>query len=178
MSRLVRSMLVAVLVACSGCSNMTWWPGGQNKTSDQARQGKANVLAAMQAACAFDTFNELICTAGVAAMLQEAGPYTVLAPTDDAFARLPAGKLEELLRPQNHAALRTLVLYHIVPGKLTLADLQRRGTLPTLAGQSIQVRPAGQTLLLNEQATVLTGDIPAANGIIHALEGVLIPPAK
>jgi uncharacterized surface protein with fasciclin (FAS1) repeats len=132
----------------------------------------------MQCACSFETFNELVAVAGLSGTLEGPGPFTVLAPTDAAFARLPAGRLEELLRPENRAQLRQVVLYHILGRKFSRAELQKQSTLTTLSNEAIQVTPVGQTVLLNDRVQVFTGDIAASNGVIHALDGVLTPPAK
>lgn len=182
LARVVRVVVVlaalGALLGAGGCGKDR--PDWLSKSPFGGRGGKApaNVLVSMQQAASFDTFNELIYAAGLSRTLQGTGPFTVLAPTDVAFARLRPGQLDELLQPGNQAALRELVLYHVVPRKLSREDLQRQAALTTLSGETIQVRPVGQTVMLNERVQIFTGDIPASNGVIHALDGVLMPPGK
>lgn len=102
------------------------------------------------------------------------GPFTVFAPADDAFAALPAGVLDELLADPN--ALREVMLYHVVPERLPAGEVTRRASLTTIQGQPLRISPAGNTTRVNN-AQIVISDVQAANGVIHVIDAVLLPPA-
>jgi transforming growth factor-beta-induced protein len=106
--------------------------------------------------------------------LQEPGPFTVFAPTNDAFAKLPQGTIEELLKPENKAMLQAILLYHVHGGEaIRSADL-RPGKLTTLNGKPVKIRIDGPTVMVNG-ATVTKSDVTASNGVIHWLDTVILP---
>jgi uncharacterized surface protein with fasciclin (FAS1) repeats len=108
--------------------------------------------------------------AGLVEALKGQGPLTVFAPTDDAFARLPKGTVEELLKPENRQELIAILSYHVLPGKVFLSVQSQE----TLQGQSMTIRTAGSFKV--NGANVVTSDIAASNGVIHVIDSVLIPP--
>ncbi|HMB89263.1 MAG TPA: fasciclin domain-containing protein [Rhodothermales bacterium] len=108
--------------------------------------------------------------------LRGEGPFTVFAPTDEAFAQLPEGKLEKLLKPENKDKLVALLSYHIVNDQAKASDTEAT-TVTTLGGNDLSITPGGEALMVNE-ATVITPDIEASNGVIHIIDTVLMPPAK
>jgi uncharacterized surface protein with fasciclin (FAS1) repeats len=114
--------------------------------------------------------------AGLAGTLSGPGPFPVFAPTNDAFAKLPAGTVDTLLKPENKAKLTAILLYHVVPGTVKSTDL-KSGDVKTAEGQTIAVDVSGGAVKING-ATVTKADIPASNGVIHVIDTVLIPPAK
>ena len=127
-----------------------------------------------------------VTAADLAGTLGGAGPFTVFAPTDAAFSRLPAGTVETLLRPENKAALQGVLAYHVVAGKVTAADLVEQieangGTarLTTVAGGTLTARiEAGQVVLTDARggkATVVAADLAASNGVIHVTDAVSLP---
>jgi uncharacterized surface protein with fasciclin (FAS1) repeats len=124
----------------------------------------------------FTTLVTAINAAGLVEMLKGEGPLTMLAPTDSAFAKLPPGTVESLL--QDVPALKNLLLYHVVPGKVMAADAATLPKAPTALGDSvsIMVMPDGKVMI--GEATVQIADIPAKNGVIHAIDKVLLPPKK
>ncbi len=124
----------------------------------------------------FTTLTSLLKTAGLTDILQQPGPYTVFAPTDQAFALLPAGTIEQLQQPQNRELLVQILRYHVVPGELTANQL-RSGELKTVENSplTVKVDTARNQVTVNE-ATVIQPNIQASNGVIHAINQVLIPP--
>ncbi|MGF1496558.1 MAG: fasciclin domain-containing protein [Elainellaceae cyanobacterium] len=121
----------------------------------------------------FDTLVQAVQTAGLADTLSGEGPFTVFAPTDAAFAELPDGALEALLEPENRDLLQDILTYHVAPGELTSDELET-GAVDTLnGGVAVRVSPDG--VVVND-ASVVNPDIQASNGVIHAINRVLIPP--
>ena len=108
--------------------------------------------------------------------MQKPGPYTVFAPTDAAFAKLPAGHLDDLLKPENKAKLVSLISYHIANAKLTAVDLAKADEVKTLEGTEIDVDTStdGKTIEMDE-SKVLGNDLEASNGVVHAIDTVLQP---
>lgn len=128
-----------------------------------------------------DGFSTLV-TALKAADLVEAlkgdGPFTVFAPTDEAFAALPEGRLESLLKPENKEQLRALLKYHVVSGKAMAADVTGMDAAETLHGPALQfsIQDEAVRVMGQNTATVVTTDIEASNGVIHVVDSVLLPP--
>lgn len=124
----------------------------------------------------FQTLTSLLQTAGLASILQQPGPYTVFAPTDEAFAALPAGALEELQQPENRELLIKILRYHVVPGELTANQLSS-GELKTFeeVPVNVQIDSATNQIAVNE-ANVIQPNVQASNGVIHVINEVLIPP--
>jgi len=120
------------------------------------------------------TLNGLVQKAGLAETLKAAGPYTVFAPTNDAFSKMPAKVLEELQR--DPARLRSVLTYHVLPGKFLAADV-KPGHAKTAHGANLALAKAG-TFVTVEDAMVQTADIAAGNGVIHTVDRVLLPPAR
>ena len=124
----------------------------------------STLVAAVQAADLVDT-------------LKGAGPFTVFAPTNDAFAKLPAGTVENLLKPENKAQLVAMLTYHVLPGKVMAADVADAQVTPaTVQGATVAVD--GRSGVKVNNATVISADIAASNGVIHGIDTVLMPPAK
>ena len=115
--------------------------------------------------------------AGLVDALSGAGPLTVFAPTDEAFAKLPAGTVASLLKPENREKLAAILKYHVVPGRIYSDAAVAAKTAKTLQGQSLTIRVEGGTARIND-AELMTTDIDASNGVIHVIDGVLLPPAK
>ena len=122
--------------------------------------------------------------AGLVETLSGPGPFTVFAPTNAAFGKLPAGTVDSLVRPQSKAQLTRILTYHVVPGRLTAADLQARlasgaATLTTVQGETLMVRAAaGGVEIVDARggaAMVTTADVPQSNGVVHVVDTVLMP---
>jgi uncharacterized surface protein with fasciclin (FAS1) repeats len=122
----------------------------------------------------FKTLAKLLTRAGLVGTLQGKGPYTVFAPTDAAFAKVPKPTLNALL--QNKAKLRAVLLYHVVAGKVTAAQVVKLSSAKTVEGKAVRIRVAGPNVFVNS-AKVTKPDVMATNGVIHVINRVLIPPA-
>jgi len=123
----------------------------------------------------FKTLAAAIEAAGLVETLKGPGPFTVFAPTDQAFAQLPAGTVEELLKPENKDQLVAILTYHVVPGEVMAADVVKLDEAKTVNGQMLTVRTDGGTVMIND-AKVTAADIPASNGVIHVIDRVVLPP--
>jgi uncharacterized surface protein with fasciclin (FAS1) repeats len=126
------------------------------------------------AAGSFNTLAAALKAAGLVETLKGPGPFTVFAPTDEAFAKLPAGTLESLLKPENKAKLAGILTYHVVPGKVMAAELVKVTSEKTVNGQSIKVSVDGSKVKVND-ANVVKADVAASNGVIHVIDAVLLP---
>ena len=124
----------------------------------------------------FTTLVAAVQAAGLAETLSGEGPFTVFAPTDDAFAALPAGTVESLLLPENKQALTDILLYHVASGKVMAADVVNLTSVPTLLGKDVTVTVKDGKVFLNDTAEVIITDIEASNGVIHVIDAVLLPP--
>lgn len=123
----------------------------------------------------FTTLVAAVKAAGLVDTLKGAGPFTVFAPTDAAFAKLPAGTVESLLKPENKAKLVSILTYHVVPGKVMAGDIAgKKMNVATVEGASIMV-DATKGVMIND-AHVVAADVPASNGVIHAIDTVIMPP--
>jgi uncharacterized surface protein with fasciclin (FAS1) repeats len=134
-----------------------------------------NIVQTAVAAGQFKTLAKLLTRAGLGGALTQPGPYTVFAPTDAAFKKVPKKTLNALLK--NKAKLKAVLLYHVVSGKVTAADVVKLTTAKTLNGKSVRIRVSGSNVFVNS-AKVTTPDVMATNGVIHVINRVLIPPAR
>jgi uncharacterized surface protein with fasciclin (FAS1) repeats len=124
----------------------------------------------------FNTLVAAVTAAELVDTLNGEGPLTVFAPTDDAFAALPEGTVENLLLPENKQALTDILLYHVVSGKVMAADVVDLESAPTVLGQDITIRVEDGNVFLNDTVQVIITDIEASNGVIHVIDAVLLPP--
>ena len=121
----------------------------------------------------FKTLVAAVKAAGLVETLQGKGPFTVFAPTDAAFAKLPAGTLETLLKPENKEKLAGILTYHVVPGKVMAADV-KSGKVKTVNGKELDVK-AWSGKVSVDGANVTTADVAASNGVIHVIDTVVLP---
>ena len=126
----------------------------------------------------FSTLVQALQAADLVSALQGEGPFTVFAPTNAAFDKLPDGQLQALLQEENKEQLQAILQYHVVPGKATAADVTGLSEAETLQGKMVQIQTgdAGVQLMGQNTATVTTTDIMASNGVIHVIDTVLLPP--
>ena len=136
-------------------------------------QGKDIVDTAVGAG-QFKTLAAALGAAGLVETLKGKGPFTVFAPTDAAFAKLPAGTVEMLLKPENKAKLTAILTYHVVAGKVMAADVVKVTSAKTVQGGSVAVKVMGGKVTI-DAANVVTTDIAASNGVIHVIDTVLMP---
>jgi uncharacterized surface protein with fasciclin (FAS1) repeats len=133
-----------------------------------------NIVDTAVSAGSFKTLTAALEAAGLVGTLEGKGPFTVFAPTDQAFAKLPAGTVESLLKPANKQKLTALLTYHVVAGDVKAADVIKLSSAKTLNGQSVAIKVVGGKVLING-ATVVKADIAATNGTIHVIDTVLMP---
>ena len=122
----------------------------------------------------FNTLVAAVQAAGLADVLKGEGPFTVFAPTDEAFARLPKGTLESLLRPENKNKLRAILTYHVTPNKLAATEVTRAAGAVSVNGQWLAFRNAGGKVTVDD-ATVVKTDVACSNGVIHVIDRVVLP---
>jgi uncharacterized surface protein with fasciclin (FAS1) repeats len=122
----------------------------------------------------FSTLAAALGAAGLVDTLKGEGPFTVFAPTDAAFAKLPAGTVEDLLKPENRDKLIAILTYHVVPGAVKAADVVNLKEAATVNGQSLEVSVDGQKVMI-DGANVVATDIMASNGVIHVIDSVVLP---
>jgi len=122
----------------------------------------------------FKTLVAAIQAAGLAETLKGKGPFTVFAPTDEAFSKLPAGTVETLLKPENKEKLKSILLYHVVAGDVTAEKVMKMSSAKTLDDQELNLMVNGGTVMVND-AKVIKADVMASNGVIHVIDTVLIP---
>ena len=125
----------------------------------------------------FETLVAAAKAAGLVEALSGKGPLTVFAPTDEAFAKLPAGTIASLLKPENKVKLAGILKYHVVSGRVYSSDALAAGTAKTLQGDSVTIAIKGKAALVNDARLVVT-DLDASNGVIHIIDSVMLPPAK
>jgi uncharacterized surface protein with fasciclin (FAS1) repeats len=142
----------------------------------RAQQAKDIVDTAV-AAGSFTTLAKALTAADLVATLKGAGPFTVFAPTDEAFAKLPAGTVENLLKPENKAMLRRVLTYHVVAGKVMAADVVKVSSAKAVSGDALGIKVNGNAVMV-DKAHVVKTDIGASNGVIHVIDTVLLPPTE
>jgi uncharacterized surface protein with fasciclin (FAS1) repeats len=140
----------------------------------QARAQQQDIVDTAVAAGSFKTLAAALQAAGLVETLKGAGPFTVFAPTDAAFAKLPAGTVENLLKPENRDKLRAILTYHVVAGKVTAADVVKMTSGKTVQGSSVKIASSGGKVTI-DNATVAKADVMASNGVIHVIDTVLMP---
>jgi transforming growth factor-beta-induced protein len=141
--------------------------------ADDATPSKDIVDTAV-AAGQFNTLAAALKAAGLIDTLKGAGPFTVFAPTDDAFAKLPPGTVDDLLKPENKDKLIAILTYHVVSGKDMAKDIQGMSTVKTLNGKELPIKVQDGKVMVGS-ATVTKADIETSNGVIHVIDTVLIP---
>ncbi|MCA8985551.1 MAG: fasciclin domain-containing protein [Planctomycetaceae bacterium] len=132
-----------------------------------------DIIETAVAAKSFQTLAAALTAGGLIDALKSEGPFTVFAPTDEAFAKLPAGTVESLLKPENKEKLVAILKYHVVSGKVTSEQVAKRHEVTTLNGQDLKIS-AGKGVRINN-ANVVRADIMASNGVIHVIDEVLLP---
>jgi uncharacterized surface protein with fasciclin (FAS1) repeats len=139
-----------------------------------ANQNLGQLALAASNQGSFTILTKAVQAAGLTSNLSAQGPYTVFAPTDEAFKALPAGTIDNLLKPENKTKLVKLLSYHVVPGRITSSQL-KSGNVKTVEGNNIAVSVSGSGVTVNK-AKVVQADIPASNGIVHVVDKVILPP--
>ena len=141
------------------------------------KKAEADIVDTAVQAGQFTTLAAALEAAGLIDALKGDGPFTVFAPTDEAFAALPDGTVEELLKPENKATLTAILTYHVVPGKVKANQVVNLDAAQTLNGQMIDIETNGSTVMV-DGATVVATDIMASNGVIHVIDSVIMPETR
>ena len=124
----------------------------------------------------FTTLAAALGAANLVETLKGEGPFTVFAPTDDAFAKLPEGTVESLLLPENLEQLKSILLYHVVSGKVLASDVVTLTSAETVLGEDVTIKVEDGKVFLNDTVEVIITDVEASNGVIHVIDAVLLPP--
>ena len=150
--------------------------GGYNKskTGNQASTASMDIVDTAVSAGQFNTLAAALKAADLVDTLRGDGPFTVFAPTDDAFAKLPEGTLEDLLRPENKAKLQSILTYHVVSGKVMAKDVTMMTSAKTVNGESFRISQSSGNVMV-DNAKVIKTDIMASNGVIHVIDNVILP---
>jgi uncharacterized surface protein with fasciclin (FAS1) repeats len=161
--RAMGALTLTTLLALTACASLS------------SKGPAANALVLADQTAELSTFSKMVKQAGMQAALEGQGPFTVFAPTDEAFKALPEATLDKLSK--DPVALKALLSYHVVPGTVKTADIGGNGTLATLNGAKLSSAKAGDFVTVDE--SLITGaDKVVANGVVHVIDRVLTPPAK
>ena len=139
----------------------------------RAADKPGDIVAVASGAGSFKTLCAAVTAGGLVATLQKPGPFTVFAPTDEAFAKLPAGTVEDLLKPENKEKLVAILTYHVVPGKVMAADVKTMKA-KTVNGKELSIKVEGGSVTV-DNAKVVKTDVAASNGVIHVIDTVVLP---
>ncbi|MFN7936458.1 MAG: fasciclin domain-containing protein [Bryobacteraceae bacterium] len=134
----------------------------------------ADIVDTAVSAGSFKTLVAAVQAAGLVETLKGPGPFTVFAPTDEAFAKLPAGTVEELLKPENKTKLAGILTYHVVSGNVTAEQVVKMNSAATVNGQSLRIQVKNGSVMVND-AKVIKTDIATSNGVIHVIDTVVLP---
>jgi uncharacterized surface protein with fasciclin (FAS1) repeats len=140
-------------------------------------QQTRDIVDTAVAAGSFKTLARALAAAELVGTLKGPGPFTVFAPTDEAFAKLPAGTLDNLLKPENKAMLVRVLTYHVVPGTVMAADVVKVSSAKAVSGDALHIKVTGDNVMVNK-ARVMKTDVIASNGVIHVIDSVLLPPSE
>ncbi|MCP4596120.1 fasciclin domain-containing protein [Neptuniibacter sp.] len=164
---LLQKLTAALIIAAP----MTAFAGG---SADHAH--KQNIVSIAAGNEAFSTLVTALKAADLAEVLQGEGPFTVFAPTNEAFSKVPEETLNELLKPENKKQLQGVLTYHVVSGKVDAATATTLSAADSVQGEQISLSYNGKTVMVN-QANVISADIMASNGVIHVIDNVILPPS-
>jgi len=145
--------------------------------SPAANAQDKDIVGTALATGSFKTLTAALQAAGLVETLQGAGPFTVFAPTDEAFAKLPPGAVENLLKPENKQQLISILTYHVVPGSVMASQVVALKEAKTVNGKAVQIT-AGNGGVRVDQANVVKADVKASNGVIHVIDAVILPELK
>ncbi|MEZ5472400.1 MAG: fasciclin domain-containing protein [Marinicella sp.] len=141
------------------------------------KNNKQDIVDTAVAAGSFNTLVTAIKAADLVDTLKGDGPFTVFAPTDEAFAKLPEGTLENLLKPENKDQLAAILTYHVVPGKVPAEDVIKLTEATTVQGKNVEIMIKDGSVVLNGNSQVVQTDIKTSNGVIHVIDTVILPPS-
>ena len=152
----------------------TFAVAGHHGEKHGEKKAEADIVDTAVQAGQFETLAAALDAAGLVGTLKGEGPFTVFAPTDAAFAKLPAGTVENLLKPENKDQLIAILTYHVVPGRVAAADVVKLSEATTVNGADVAIEVDGDSVMV-DNATVIATDIETSNGIIHVIDTVILP---
>lgn len=164
-------MILIVALAAFGL------PGTASAGAHSSAPAPKDIVDTAVGAGSFNTLAAALQAAGLVDALKGDGPFTVFAPTDDAFAKLPEGTVESLLKPENVDQLKAVLTYHVVSGKIMASDIGAEAQPTTLQGSTIDVISSNSGVTVNG-ANVISADVAASNGVIHVIDAVILPPSE
>lgn len=166
-----------LLTAVTLLSASTLFAGSYGSGKDNAQEKmspKKDIVDTAVSAGDFSTLVAAVKAAGLVDTLKSEGPFTVFAPTDEAFSKLPEGTVEDLLKPENKDKLVAILTYHVVPGKVMAADVVKLDEAGTVQGGTVEIKVEDGTVMV-DGATVVKTDIETSNGVIHVIDSVILP---
>jgi transforming growth factor-beta-induced protein len=166
-------LLLAAVAAATGVLSLGL-PGPRTARAADTAPAPKDIVDTAVAAGSFKTLATALTAAGLVDTLKGPGPFTVFAPTDEAFAKLPAGTVESLLKPENKAQLVKILTYHVVAGKVMAADVTKLQSAKTVQGGSLTVKITDGKVFV-DNAQVVKTDIVTSNGVIHVIDSVVMP---
>lgn len=170
---------VLAVTACGSDSNDAEEPvvteAAEAAETEEVAESVGTIVDVAVANGSFETLVAAVGAADLAETLSSAGPFTVFAPTDDAFAALPDGLVDALLLPENKDALVAILTYHVIGAEVPSSDVAP-GAVATVQGEEITISAVGDALMVND-ATIVAVDVEADNGVIHVIDSVLVPPS-
>jgi uncharacterized surface protein with fasciclin (FAS1) repeats len=180
-----KSTLTAVIAAALAATT-TLVAGPVLADNHMGEKAEANIVQTAMSTGSHNTLVAAVKAAGLVDTLSSPGPFTVFAPTDAAFAKLPAGTVETLVKPENKGTLTTILTYHAVPGKVTSGDLVKlinanggQATIATVQGGTLTAMLVGGKVVITDakggKTTVVQADVMTSNGVIHVTDGVFLP---
>ena len=140
----------------------------------QGQHANKDIVDTAVAAGSFQTLAKALQAADLVDTLKGKGPYTVFAPTDEAFAKLPPATLQDLLKPENKTKLQRILTYHVVPRRVTSAEVVKLRSAKAVSGDTIEIKATGGNVMV-DNAKVVKTDIAASNGVIHVIDAVILP---
>ena len=164
---------IAIACASAIALNATAF-AGHHESKEAMKEEKADIVDTAVAAGSFNTLVAAVQAAGLEATLRGDGPFTVFAPTDEAFAKLPDGTVETLLKPESKDTLISILTYHVVPGAVKSGDIAGKElSVETVQGSTVDIDARDGVMI--DGATVTTADIMTSNGVIHVIDTVIMP---
>ena len=167
-NRTMKTLLTLTVAALLTSTTLT-----QTATAGSYAEKKKDIVAVASGAGSFNTLVAAVKAAGLVETLQGDGPFTVFAPTDEAFAKLPEGTVASLLKPENKEKLVAILTYHVIPGKVMAADVKPMKA-KTVNGQQLNINVADGHVTV-DKAKVIKTDVAAKNGVIHVIDSVVLP---
>lgn len=167
----VAALVCGSTVVADSCPSKS----AQHQRTQQVAAEAKNIVETAAAAGSFETLIAAAKAAGLVEALTSSGPLTVFAPTDDAFAKLPEGTIDTLLKPENKEQLQAILLYHVVPGNLPASRVVKLSAAQSKQGEMIPFQVEGEKVMVGD-ANIVKADIQCSNGIVHVIDSVILPP--